>query len=54
MRDLEHEVGTQLFLRSVRGIELTAAGRGFLDHARLSLAQAEAAIETARRIARPA
>jgi LysR family hca operon transcriptional activator len=54
MRDLEHEVGTQLFQRSVRGIELTAAGRAFLDHARLSLAQAEAAVEAARRIAQPA
>lgn len=54
MRDLEHEVGTRLFQRSVRGIELTAAGRTFLDHARLSLAQAEAAVESARRIGQPA
>jgi len=34
MQDLEYEVGTQLMVRSVRGIELTAAGRVFLDHAR--------------------
>ena len=54
MRDLETEVGTQLFQRSVRGVELTAAGRAFLDHARLSLAQAEAAVESARRVAQPA
>jgi LysR family transcriptional regulator, hca operon transcriptional activator len=54
MRDLETEVGTQLFQRSVRGVELTAAGRAFLDHARLSLAQAEAAVASARRIAHPA
>jgi len=27
MQDLEYEVGTQLMVRSVRGIELTAAGR---------------------------
>jgi LysR family hca operon transcriptional activator len=53
MRDLEHEVGAQLLQRSVRGIELTAAGRAFLDHARLTLAQAEAAIQSARRIAQP-
>jgi LysR family hca operon transcriptional activator len=53
MRDLEYEVGTQLFSRSVRGIELTAAGRVFLDHARLSLAQADAAVEAARRVAQP-
>jgi LysR family transcriptional regulator, hca operon transcriptional activator len=54
MRDLEHEVGVALFARSVRGVELTAAGRAFLDHARLSLTQAEAAAEAARRAARPA
>lgn len=53
IRDLENEVGTQLLQRSVRGIELTAAGRAFLDHARLSLAQAEAATAAARRIAQP-
>jgi LysR family transcriptional regulator, hca operon transcriptional activator len=39
--------------RSVRGVELTAAGRAFLDHARLSLTQAEAATEAARRAAQP-
>lgn len=54
IRDLEDEVGTPLLQRSVRGIELTAAGRTFLDHARLSVAQAEAALESARRIAQPA
>jgi LysR family transcriptional regulator, hca operon transcriptional activator len=54
IRDLEHEVGAALFARSVRGVELTAAGRAFLDPARLSLAQAEAAAEAARRAARPA
>jgi LysR family hca operon transcriptional activator len=54
IRDLEEEVGAQLFLRGARGVELTAAGRTFLDHARLSLAQAEAAAESARRVAQPA
>ena len=54
IRDLEHEVGIDLFVRSVRGVALTEAGRAFLDHARLSLAQAEAATEAARRVARPA
>src|SRR3984893_4898072 len=53
MRDLEYEVGTQLMVRSARGIELTAAGRVFLDHARLVLPQAEAAREGARRAAVP-
>ena len=54
IRDLEREVGADLFVRSVRGVELTRAGRAFLDHARLSLAHAEAATEAARRAARPA
>jgi LysR family transcriptional regulator, hca operon transcriptional activator len=54
MRDLEYEVGAQLMVRSARGIRLTAAGRVFLDHARLALAQVEAAREAARRAAEPA
>src|SRR2546421_8162359 len=54
MRDLEYEVGAQLMIRSARGIELTAAGRVFLNHARLALAQVEAAREAARRAANPA
>jgi LysR family hca operon transcriptional activator len=54
MRDLEHEVGVALLVRSVRGVELTAAGRAFLDHARLALIEVEAAAEAARRVSRPA
>src|ERR1700674_6146000 len=54
IRDLEYEVGVQLMSRSVHGIELTAASRAFLDHARLALTQAEAATDAARRAARPA
>jgi LysR family hca operon transcriptional activator len=54
IRDLEYEVGVQLMIRSVHGIELTAAGKAFLDHARLALTQAEAAKEAARRAAQPA
>src|SRR3989449_2587542 len=54
IRDLEYEVGAQLMIRSARGIELTAAGRVFLDHARLALAQVDAAREAARRAAQPA
>ncbi len=54
IRDLEYEVGAQLMTRSARGVELTAAGRAFLDHARLALAQVEAAGEAARRAAQPA
>src|SRR2546421_10364896 len=51
IRDLEDEGGAQLLIRGARGIELTAAGRVFLDHARLVLAQVEAAGEAARRAA---
>jgi LysR family hca operon transcriptional activator len=54
IRDLEEEVGAQLLRRSARGIELTPAGRAFLDHARSVLAQVEAAAEAARRAAHPA
>jgi len=54
IRDLEDEVGAQLLRRRARGIELTPAGRAFLDHARLVLSQVEAAAEAARRVAHPA
>src|ERR1700719_730318 len=53
IRDLEYEVGVQLMSRSVHGIELTAAGRAFLDHARLVITQTEAAAQAARRAAQP-
>jgi LysR family hca operon transcriptional activator len=53
IRDLEYEVGVQLMSRSVHGIELTAAGKPFLDHARLALAQVDAAVEAARRVGQP-
>lgn len=54
IRDLEQEVGAQLLTRGARGIELTPAGRAFLDQARLVLSQVEAAAESARRVAHPA
>ena len=50
IRDLEHEVGAQLLTRRARGIELTPAGRAFLEHARSVLSQVEAATEAARRV----
>src|SRR6202047_3447 len=53
MRELETEVGAELMTRRARGIELTAAGKVFLDHARLALAQVEAAAAGARRAAYP-
>ena len=51
IRDLEQEVGTQLMTRGSHGIELTSAGKAFLDHARLALLQADAAKEAAQRAA---
>src|ERR1700716_2304700 len=53
IRDLELEVGVKLLERGARGIELTAAGRTFLDHARLALLQVEAAGEAAGGPPRP-
>src|SRR3977135_4387418 len=53
IRDLEYEVGAELLSRSVHGVELTAAGKAVLDHARLALAQVEAAGAAARRAAQP-
>src|SRR6202022_1358865 len=54
IRDLEQEVGAQLLSRRARGIELTPAGRAFLDHARSVLSQVETASESAPRVAHPA
>src|ERR1700742_4520834 len=49
IRDLEQEVGVQLINRSAHGVELTPAGKAFLEHARMALVQAEAAKEAALR-----
>jgi LysR family transcriptional regulator, hca operon transcriptional activator len=46
-------VGTQLISRSAQRVELTSAGKAFLDHARESLVQAEAAKEAALCAAQP-
>jgi len=53
IRDLEYQVGAELLSRSVNGVEMTAAGKAFLNHARLALMQVDAAIEAARRAAQP-
>jgi LysR family hca operon transcriptional activator len=54
IRDLEQEIGVQLMHRSAQGVELTPAGKAFLEHARMTLLQAEAAKEAAVRAAQPA
>jgi LysR family hca operon transcriptional activator len=54
IRDLEDQVGAQLLTRGARGIEMTPAGRAFLDHARVVLSQVGAATEAARQVAHPA
>lgn len=53
IRDLEDQVGVALLTRSARGVVLTEAGKAFIDHARLALAQVDAAVEAARRAAIP-
>jgi LysR family hca operon transcriptional activator len=53
IRDLEEEVGAQLLIRRARGIELTPAGRAFLEHARVVISHVEAATQAARRVANP-
>jgi len=52
IKSIEHELDVQLFRRTPRGVDLTDAGRAFLDKARLALANVDQAIVTARRTAR--
>jgi LysR family hca operon transcriptional activator len=54
IRDLEDQVGVELLRRSARGVELTEAGTAFVAHAKIAMAQVEAAVEAARRAAQPA
>lgn len=51
IRQLEAEIGTPLFRRAQRRIELTDAGRSFLDDARGILASAQDATARARKAA---
>lgn len=52
IRDLERELGAELFARVKGRVSLTHAGRAFLVEARRTLAQAERARATAQRAAR--
>jgi LysR family hca operon transcriptional activator len=51
IRDLELEVGVQLINRSAQGIELTSAGKAFLERARTALLEVDAAKDAALRAA---
>jgi DNA-binding transcriptional LysR family regulator len=48
IRDLEEEIGFQLFARGAKSLRLTAAGGVFLNEARAVLRGVEAAVEKAR------
>lgn len=52
IRRLEEEVGTPLFYRLTRGVELTDAGEAFYEDACQILALSDAALEKAKGIAR--
>ncbi len=49
IRRLEQEIGVSLFNRTKRRVELTAAGRAFLDQAQRVLVQTDRAVRTAQR-----
>jgi DNA-binding transcriptional LysR family regulator len=51
VQQLERELGITLFDRRRRRLQLTTAGQAFLSEARAVLARADAAVDTARRVA---
>jgi DNA-binding transcriptional LysR family regulator len=52
IKAIEREIDAQLFRRKPRGVELTDAGRVFLENARSVLAQIDHTLEATRRTAR--
>jgi len=52
IKAIEQEINIQLFRRVPRGVELTDAGRAFIDGARATFANLDRALEFARRTAR--
>jgi DNA-binding transcriptional LysR family regulator len=53
IRNLEVELGFDLFVRSPKGVMLTAAGQELLSGAKETLAMAAASVEAARNVAEP-
>jgi DNA-binding transcriptional LysR family regulator len=51
IRDLEDEIGVQLFERTAKSVRLTDAGRAFFDEARAILKHADEAVLRARGVA---
>src|SRR5262249_35240633 len=52
IKSIEQDIDVQLFRRVPRGVELTDAGRTFLEGARATFASLERTLESARRTAR--
>src|SRR5215467_10266776 len=52
IKAIEREMDVQLFRRKARGVDLTDAGRAFLDDARAMLSHLDHALDTAQRAAR--
>jgi LysR family hca operon transcriptional activator len=52
IKDLEEDVGVRLLNRTKRKVELTEEGEVFLEHARLTLAQAEKAVALSRQVSK--
>jgi len=53
IRDLEEEIGVELFRRTARSLALTEAGKLFLIEARAILLRVDQAVETVRAVANP-
>lgn len=54
IRDLEEELGVALFKRTAKSIELTEAGKVFLNEARAVLLRSDEAVQTVRAVAQGA